>query len=187
MSDVSLFPTLQTDRLRLREIIDEDSEDLFAIQGDSELMRWFGSEPLKDLVAARDLVKIFAGWRQLPNPGTRWAIQTKESRKLIGTCGLFSWDRNWRKCVLGYELASHMQGQGFMREALSAIIAWGFEHMELNRVEAQIHPSNFASIKLARALGFVEEGRLRQNGYWGAQYHDMLQFSLLRDEWNKIS
>jgi [ribosomal protein S5]-alanine N-acetyltransferase len=187
MSEVSGFPTLVTKRLCLREIVDEDAEDLFAIQGDPDLMRWFGADPLKDPTAAQDLVKTFASWRLQPNPGTRWAIQTKESRKLIGTCGLFSWNRTWRKCVVGYELASHTQGQGFMREALSIIFTWGFEHMQLNRIEAQIHPSNLASIKLARSLGFVEEGRLRQVGYWGGQYHDMLQFSLLRSEWNQIS
>jgi [ribosomal protein S5]-alanine N-acetyltransferase len=187
MSEVSGFPTLVTKRLCLREIVDEDAEDLFVIHGDPDLMRWFGADPLKDLTAAQDLVKTFASWRLQPNPGTRWAIQTKENRKLIGTCGLFSWNRNWRKCVVGYELASHTQGQGFMREALSAIFTWGFEHMELNRIEAQIHPSNLASIKLASTLGFIEEGRLRQVGYWGGQYHDMLQFSLLRSEWGQIS
>jgi [ribosomal protein S5]-alanine N-acetyltransferase len=52
-----------------------------------------------------------------------------------------------------------------MREALSAIFTWCFEHMQLNRIEAQIHPSNLASIKLASTLGFIEEGRLRQVGF----------------------
>jgi [ribosomal protein S5]-alanine N-acetyltransferase len=39
MAETSIFPTLQTARLQLREIIDEDAEDLFAIQGDPDLMR----------------------------------------------------------------------------------------------------------------------------------------------------
>jgi len=183
MSEPVPFPSMETERLLLREIVDSDAEDLFSIRGDIALMRWFGSEPLNDLAAAQGLVKKLAGGRNLENPSTGWAIQTKDSPKLLGTCGLFSWNRNWRKCMVGYELAAQAQGRGLMSEALSAVLSWGFNHMELNRVEAQIHPNNLSSIKLARALKFVEEGRLREIGFWGGQYHDMLQFSLLRREW----
>jgi [ribosomal protein S5]-alanine N-acetyltransferase len=177
------FPSMETERLLLREIVESDAEDLFAIRGDLESMRWFGIDPLNDLAAAQGLVKKLAGGRNLENPSTAWAIQTKDDPKLLGTCGLFSWNRNWRKCVVGYELAAQAQGRGLMREALCAVLSWGFNNMELNRVEAQIHPNNYPSIKLAKALKFVEEGRLREIGLWGGRYHDMLQFSLLRREW----
>ena len=59
-------------------------------------------------------------------------------------------------------------------------MAWGFEHMELNRVEAHVHPENAASIKLLRTLGFVQEGHLREAGFWRGEHHDLLQFALLR-------
>ncbi len=70
-----------------------------------------------------------------------------------------------------------------MHEALSATISWGFTATDLNRVEAQVHPSNYPSLKLLKGLRFVEEGRLRQGGYWAGQHHDLLQYSLLRDDW----
>ncbi|WP_061535170.1 GNAT family N-acetyltransferase [Collimonas arenae] len=178
------FPSIQTDRLLLREIVATDANDLFAIHGDPELMRWFGTDPLKDIAAAHGLIKAFAGWRLQENPGVRWGIQIRGQPRLLGTCGLFRWDRNWRKSMLGYELAAQAQKQGVMLEAVSAALSWGFAHMELNRIEAQIHPDNHASLKLARRLGFVEEGRLRQAGYWRGEYHDLLQFSLLRGEWS---
>lgn len=146
-------------------------------------MRWFGTDPLPDLTAAEALVRVFAGWRTQANPGTRWGIQLLDEPGLIGSCGLFAWNRAWRKCTVGYELAAEAHAHGYMREALTAALAWGFANMELNRAEAQIHPQNLASIRLARKLGFVEEGRLRQLGRWGGQFHDMLQFSLLRREW----
>jgi len=183
MNESIPFPTLETARLQLRELVKTDAPALFAIHSNPELMRWFGSEPLIDLAAAHELIKLFASWRTLANPGTRWAIQIKGQSELCGTCGLFSWNRNWRRCVIGYELAAQAQGQGLMREALTAIISWGFNNMQLNRIEAQIHPHNHASLKLATKLGFVQEGRLREVGYWGGEYHDMFQFSLLRREW----
>src|SRR5436190_14175882 len=101
MSD---FPSLETPRLLLREIVLADAPALFGIHGNGERMRWFGTDPLPDEAAAVKLVETFAGWRQMANPGTRWGLQPKEGDGLIGTCGLFGWHRGWRKCAIGYEL-----------------------------------------------------------------------------------
>ena len=177
------FPTLQTPRLRLREITAADAQRLYEIHGNPAVMRWFGSEPLGSLDAAHSLVKAFATWQTLVNPGTRWGIQRGDDDRLLGSVGLFSWNRQWRKCSVGYELAPEAQHQGLMREALGAVLPWGFEHMMLHRIEALIHLDNLASITLVRGLGFVEEGRLREVGRWGGQQHDMLMFSLLRRDW----
>jgi [ribosomal protein S5]-alanine N-acetyltransferase len=182
MPSESLFPTLETDRLILREISGSDAAALFAIHGDIEAMRWFGSDPVPDIEGARGLIEIFAGWRILPNPGTRWGLQLKTNPTLIGTCGLFKWNRSWRSCAIGYELGAAHQGKGFMAEAVNAMIDWGFEAMELNRIEATIHPMNRPSITMAQRLGFVEEGRLREGGYWGGRFEDFLLFSLLRSD-----
>ena len=70
-----------------------------------------------------------------------------------------------------------------MDEALRTVIPWGFANMELNRIEAQVHPSNASSLRSVERLGFKREGLLRQVGYWGEQFHDMYQYSLLREEW----
>ncbi len=183
MGDRSGFPALETRRLWLREIVDADAPALFAIHGDPQVMRWFGSDPLVDQTAALLLVRSFANWRTLVNPGTRWGLQLKDRDGLIGSCGLFSWNRQWRKCSVGYELAADAGGQGLMTEALQAILAWGFGQMHVNRIDAQIHPDNARSIRLALKLGFVEEGRLREIAWWGGQHHDMLQFSLLHGDW----
>ncbi len=183
MNPPDSFPTLETDRLLLREVVGSDAPEIFAIHGDAELMRWFGNDPISDLAGAHALIKTFAAWRQLPNPGTRWAVEVKGTAALVGTCGLFGWNRAWRKCIVGYELAKQVQGRGYMHEALSAALSWGFKEMELNRVEAQVHPANEPSIKLLRRLRFVEEGRLRQGGYWAGQHHDLLLYSLLREDW----
>lgn len=177
------FPTLETERLILREVTAEDAAALFSIHGDAEHMRLFGNDPVPNVAGAEALIKLFASWRELPNPGTRWALEIKGRPGLIGTCGLFAWNRNWRKCITGYELSKDAQGMGYMHEALSVAISWGLATMDLNRVEAQVHPNNYPSLKLLRRLRFVEEGRLRQGGYWAGQHHDLLQYSLLREDW----
>ena len=138
MTPPDKFPTVQTDRLFLRELIGADAPALLVIHGDAELMRLFGNDPIPDLASAE--------------------------------AGLFGWNRAWRKCTVGYELAQTAQGKGYMHEALTAALSWGFEEMSVNRIEAQVHPDNGPSLKLLRRLRFVEEGRLRQGGYWAGQY-----------------
>jgi ribosomal-protein-alanine N-acetyltransferase len=182
------FPQLETPRLLLREIVAGDAPALFAVHGDAERMRWFGSDPLPDLAAADRLVAGFAAGRTLANPSTRWGLERRDRDsaapgELIGSCGLFAWNRPWRKCSLGYELARQVEGQGLMQEALHAVLAWGFEQMALNRVEAQVHVDNAASLRLLGRLGFAVEGRLRQLGHWGGQFHDMWQLALLAHDW----
>jgi [ribosomal protein S5]-alanine N-acetyltransferase len=179
----SSFPTLETPRLLLREIVHDDAPALFAVHGDPESMKWFGVDPLPDEAAALKLVDLFAGWRTMANPGTRWGIQLKDQGTLVGTCGLFAWNRSWRKCTLGYELNQNSRGHGYMQEALQACIPWGFDHMELNRIEAQVHPRNAASLRSLERLGFKQEGLLRQLGFWAGQYHDMYQYSLILSDW----
>jgi len=177
------FPVLETERLHLREITLADAPALFAVHGDAVYMRWFGSEHLRVPEDAITLAQMFASWRTLPNPGTRWALELKSEPGLIGTAGVFGWHRAWHKCLTGFEIDKKHAGQGLMREALGAIFDWSFATMALNRIEAQIHPDNAASRALAKRLGFQEEGLMREVGFWSGAYHDLVQYALLRRDW----
>lgn len=179
------FPTLETSRLILREIVEADAEALLRVFGNEEHMKWYGSDPLKDVDEAKALIAAFSGWRSLPSPGARWGIELKEGGGLVGTCGLFAWNRAWKKCTLGYELAPEATGKGLMREALERAISWGFEHMQLNRIEALVHEQNAASLAVLERFGFMCEGRLREVGFWAGRHHDLLQFSLLASDWRR--
>ena len=68
------FPALKTPRLTLREIVESDAQNIFRIHGDAEHMRWFGSDPVRDLDGAAKLVAMFASWRREPVSGARWAL-----------------------------------------------------------------------------------------------------------------
>ncbi|HSI52189.1 MAG TPA: GNAT family protein [Ideonella sp.] len=178
------FPTLQTPRLRLRELLPADAPAFFDIHRDADAMRWFGTDPLTELAEAEQVIEGFRTSREARQPGIRWGLQQLSDDQLLGSCGLFRWNRGWRSCGLGYELAPAAQGQGLMREALQAVLGWGFEHWALNRVEAQVHPANQASLGLLQRLGFQREGRMRQAGFWQGAHRDLLLFSLLREDWD---
>ena len=185
MSPDDPFPSLSTPRLQLREIVASDAPALLAIHGDREAMKWFGTDPLADLEAAEKVIAGFANMRALPTPGVRWGIVHADPARgsaLLGTCGVFRWNRGWRTCLTGYELARNAQGQGLMTEALRAIYAWAFEQMAIERIEAQVHPLNAPSLALLGKLGFVEEGLLREAGLWLGQRRDLVQLGLLERE-----
>ncbi|GAB3265847.1 GNAT family N-acetyltransferase [Chitinimonas naiadis] len=177
------FPVLTTPRLLLRELKPADADAVLAIHADTDAMRWFGADPIQDRKQALQLIELFAEWRKAPTPGIRWGITRRDTGQLLGSCGLFKWNRGWRNCVLGYELGKPHWGQGWMSEALRAVLAYGFDEMDLHRVQAEIHPDNLASIRLIERLGFRLEGRHRQQGYWSGQFHDLDCFGLLAHEW----
>ena len=119
MSD---FPAFETPRLLLRELVADDAPTLFAIHGDAHAMRWYGADPMIDVRQAQKLIEIFAGWRAMPNPGVRVGLQASPTGLLVGTCGLFKWNRGWKTCTVGYELAHTARGAGLMAEALCAAL-----------------------------------------------------------------
>jgi ribosomal-protein-alanine N-acetyltransferase len=177
-----LFPHLITSRLRLRQIEPSDADALFAIHSDTAWMRWYGVDPITERAQADRLAELFAGWF-LAGTGIRWGLERKQDLRLIGTCGLFRWNKSWRNCVVGYEIARDCRAQGYMKEALTAVLEFGFNEISLHRIQAEMHPDNNASIALATRLGFRFEGVHREQAFWSGRYHDLNCYSLLAGEW----
>lgn len=180
------FPVLATARLRLRALTSADAPAILRIHSDAETMRWFGTNPMQNIEEAERIIAAFNAWF-VASSGVRWGIElddgAPDSARLIGSCGLFRWNKNWRHCALGYELARDCHGQGYMREALTAVLNFGYTTMGLHRVHAEIHRDNLASIRLVQGLGFRFEGVHRETAYWGEQWHDLGSHSLLAQEW----
>lgn len=180
------FPELDTPRLHLRQVVPSDAAALFAIHSDIEWMRWYGVDPVTDMAEADQLAEMFASWFHA-GTGFRWVLERRKDKKMIGTCGLFRWNRSWRNCVIGYEILRDCRGQGYMREALTTVLDYGFSVMRLHRIQAETHPDNLASIGLATRLGFQFEGVHREQAFWGGKFHDLNCYSLLQREWNPLS
>lgn len=178
----SEFPILETARLQLREVRASDAPALFAIHSDAPGMRWYGIDPLTRPAQAEQLATVFAGVFTA-GVGARWAVVRRGEDELIGTCGLFGWNRIWRASLLGYELAARMQRRGYMREALQAVLDYGFGPMALHRIQAQCHADNLASIGLLNGLAFRFEGVNRELGFWSGAYHDLNCYGLLAQDW----
>lgn len=181
---VKNFPRLETERLLLRKIVPGDAAALYAIFGDQEVTRYYDLGTMTQLAEAETMVRRLAA-RFRYGQAIRWGIARKQDHVFLGTCG-YHFQAAGFKAEIGYDLARAYWRQGYMNEALQAMLAYGFETLQLNRIEALVMPENEASAAVLRRLGFSEEGLLREYAFFKGQYHDLRFFSLLRREASQL-
>ncbi len=180
MFDFSHFPVLRTERLILREIVPSDAPALLKICGDLRVTRLNSGKPMELLEEARDLIdqcqQAFVDHRRLD-----WGIVLKDHPvELIGRCGYNYWLRQHRRASIGYDLAFACWGNGFMTEAVRAMIAFGFDHLNLHRIEADTDAENQRSMRVLEKLGFKREGLQHEQYFEWDEFHDLVLFALLR-------
>jgi RimJ/RimL family protein N-acetyltransferase len=185
--EFDVFPVLETRRLLLREIVPTDAEAIFRIRGDYEVTKYNTGAAYERLEQAVDLIAAMdAAYHD--EAEIRWGITLKDNRAaVIGMCGFNYWNRRDARASLGYDIARAHWGQGIMTEALRAVIQFGFEHMELNRIEADADVRNAASARVLSKLGFRREGIQREQFFDGGAFHDLVLFSLLHREYLLLS
>jgi [ribosomal protein S5]-alanine N-acetyltransferase len=172
------FPILETDRLTLREITEEDAEDLFINFSDAKVMKHYGSEPLKNIEEARGLIHSFHNGLN-ENKGIRWGIQLKDEKGLIGTVGFHALSLKHRRAEIGYELNPAYWGKGLATEAIGKALEYGLNDMKLKRIGAIVFLENKPSNELLLKLGFTKEGILRNYMVQGEVTYDTNVYSLL--------
>ena len=184
--DYNSFPTLTTERLVLRELKPADAEDVFVFRSDPEGQK-HNSEPMKQVSESLGLIDGlrvgYAARRQL-----YWAVTLKDQNKALGLFGFNYWERGHHRAEIGYDLARAYWGQGIATEALKAILQFGFERMELHRIETVTIADNFASVRLLERFGFRREGTRREYSLeHDGIYHDSAVYGLLQSEYAESS
>jgi ribosomal-protein-alanine N-acetyltransferase len=175
------FPQLETDRLILRELRSTDVEAVHHYLSDPEVTRYLDTPPQRSLKQTQDLLNFLTSLFQ-KGEGFRWGITLKAGDAagvVIGTCGYHAWAKDHFRAEIGYELARAYWGQGIMAEAMKALLAFGFEQMVLNRVEAMVLVGNRASARFLEKLGFQQEAVLRDYEFVQGRFRDVVLFSLL--------
>ncbi len=178
-----LFPALQTDRLFLRQLTPDDIEFVFQHFRDPQVTRYLMDEPpVADYAQAQAIIDFYSE----PEGKThnRWALVRRADGRLIGTCGYHKWVTAHGRAEIGYDLSPDWWGQGYMTEALRAVIRHGFARMGLNRIDALVYVENARSIQLLQRLGFRQEGLLRDYFCLDGVFYDHALFALLRRDWN---
>lgn len=112
------------------------------------------------------------------------AIVLKEQDRHIGNIGLHSINYVFRSAEIGIIIGEpDCWGKGYATEAFSVIADYSFKRLNLNRIGAGVVDENLGSIHALEKTGFSREGILRQAYFCDGQYHDCVNLSLLRSEW----
>ena len=86
------------------------------------------------------------------------------------------------RATIGYDLLKEYWGNGYMTEAVKAMINYGFEELGLMRIEATVEPANTASVRVLERAGFQLEGKLRKRYLYKDRFHDELVFGIIKEE-----
>lgn len=175
------FPVLESARLNLVEIKHGHLMDLFALFSDPEVTRYYN---IKTFGRPED-GQIYLDWfrcRFESKLGIRWGISIKGVSGIIGTIGFNNFIAGHR-ANMGYDMQSAYWHKGYMTEALNTVVAFGFNELKINRIEAEVMTGNTASERLLEKAGFQKEGVLRDWMCWDKRYFDMVMYSYLRADY----
>lgn len=175
----SSLPVLDTKRLRLRPLSMRDEKDMYRYASDPAVSRhvlWDAHESPRDTRSAlRSAIRQYRSGA----PGS-FAIERRSDRRMIGTIGFMWINLDYRSGEVGYSLSRAYWNQGIMTEALRAVLAFGFDTLQLNRIEAQHETDNPASGRVMLHAGMQYEGTLRQRLKNKGRYVDVALYAILR-------
>ena len=175
------LPTIETERLLLRKITLNDASDMFDYASNpevSEYTMWSTHTSIEDTkYFLKSLTKMYKR-RELVD----WGIVHKAEKKFIGTCGYVEWSMTHSRAEIGYAISARYWREGYMSEAVNAIIEFGFREMLLNRIVGRCEVNNIASARVMEKVGMQLEGILRQQLFVKGRYWDLKIYSILREE-----
>jgi len=166
----------------MRWASEEDVDAFYEIFSDPRVMRYWSSGPLENREAAAAMQREIAQ-QNLSEMQMKWGLALRDTNKLIGTVTLFNLSISNGRAEIGYAMGSAHWGNGYMNEALKALIVHAFDVMDFRRLEADVDPRNAASIRTLERLGFQREGFLRERWHVGGELQDAFFYGLLKREW----
>ncbi len=176
-----VFPVLQSSRCVLRQVVKTDAPQLLALRSDAAVMQYLDREAMTTVDEAGVMIDSMDS-RLATGEGISWAISLIDSNEMIGLAGLWRIIKEHHRAEIGYTLLPAHWAKGLMSEVLQSIIDFGFRSMKLHSIEANVNPSNAASIRLLEKLGFEREAYFRENYYFRGRFLDSAIYSLVTRE-----
>jgi RimJ/RimL family protein N-acetyltransferase len=186
-SVASTFPR-ETERLVLRFFVDGDLDALLDMQSRENVTRYLNWGPMSRDQARQllDRIKTLTGIDD-DGDGLRLAGVTKDSGTLIGDFSLWRTSREYNQGEIGFVVHPDHQGRGYAQEAMTALLAVGFEEVGFHRIVGRCDARNVASARLLERLGLRREAHLRENELIRGEWTDELLYAVLGTEWTQRS
>jgi ribosomal-protein-serine acetyltransferase len=172
------------DNLKIQSWLKSDTQELFdLVDANREMLQqWLIWVPLTK--SKTDIEEFIDKSQKEYSKKNGMQMGLWDQENLIGTIGLNNIDLVNNKASIGYWLSSDYQGKGAMAKAVKSLMAYGFDTLNLNKIELKIAKKNSKSKSIAERLGFQKEGLLRQDEYLNNEYYDYIIYSFLHEDWN---
>lgn len=116
------------------------------------------------------------------NDGNEFAFVVSDNGKMVGRLGIYKIDKQNKIGEIGYWIIESSQGQGIITKSCEALIAFGFNALQLNRIEIKCGTENFKSKAIPERLNFTHEGIIRQGELLYDRFIDLNLYSLLKSK-----
>jgi RimJ/RimL family protein N-acetyltransferase len=157
----------ETKRLAHREFTIDDADVAFALNSNPDVMRYTGDDSLASVEDAKEFIRHYPDFDRYGYG--RWACVLKETRTVIGFCGL-KYLPDMGEVDIGYRFLPQYWGRGLATEACSACLEFGFGTLGLSRIVAFVMPGNIASVRVLEKAGMQFEAEFDYDGISTLRY-----------------
>jgi len=171
--------TIETDRLRLREMREDDYDALYAVLGDAENMRHypytFDEARVRGWIARNiERYRVFGFGL--------WAVELRETGEMIGDCGLSMQIIHGEiRPEIGYHIRRDCQRKGYGSEAARAVRDWAFRNTPFHELYSYMKYTNVPSYSTAMANG------MRQVDEFEDDVNEITKvYAITRSEWEEL-
>ena len=154
------FPIIKTERLLLRQFADSDLENVFNGLSHPEIIKYYGVS-FQTLEATKEQMVFFADLEK-NETGIWFAVCSADNKTFYGAGGLNNLSKEHKKAEIGFWLISDFWGQGIMKEAMLLICNYGFDNLELHRIEGFVESENKNCKNAMSKLDFQHEGTMKE-------------------------
>lgn len=157
--------SLSTERLTLRKPGLDDAREVFNLRSNEEINRYIDRTPATTIEDATEFLKQIV---EIVESGESnyWAICFKENSELVGTICLFDFSPDRQIAEIGYELLPFYQHKGLMQEAMSAVLHYGFQTLNLQTITAFPSADNKSSVALLVRNNFsIEDDGVERDNF----------------------
>lgn len=149
-----MFPIIKTSRLILNKIELSDADTVFFLKSNPEVMRYIKRDPYTEIEQAVNNIKLISSQLET-RESVNWALRDAETKEMMGSISLWNFSKNRKTAEMGYAMKPDFHGNGYMDEAMKAVVNYGFEELNLDLIEAFTSRYNESSKKLLLKNHFV--------------------------------
>ena len=175
--------SLSTERLILRDFVEDDWHAVHEYGSDEEVARFMDWGPNSEEETRVFVQQALESQRELPRKTYDLAATLGDTGRLIGGGRIAISDNENRQAEIGYVFGRSLWGRGYATETALSLLAFGFQDLDMHRIFATCDPENIASARVLEKIGMRREGHLREHRWYKQKWQSSYLYSILSREW----